>query len=137
MMRIIPICLLATLGLAAPWSASPAQDNDLTQIKERELEAVRDKISTLKTSMDKRATERDRITGELQTAEASIAEKRTHLKELERQRDFSERKKADLDAQLEVKETELAGGNQAAGVTGRCRLYERQPGTNQVAPQSA
>lgn len=108
MTRITPISILATLMMLLPWSGASGQDSDLTQIKERELEAVRDKISTLKTSMDKRASERDRITGELQTAEVSIAEKRTRLKELERQRDFSEKKKADLDARLVVKEAELA-----------------------------
>ena len=101
-------CILAVAGLAAPVSGALAQNADLTQIKERELEAVREKISTLKTSMDKRAFDRDRITGELQTAEISIVEKRTHLKDLERQRDFSEKKKADLDARLGLKETELA-----------------------------
>jgi septal ring factor EnvC (AmiA/AmiB activator) len=108
MTRIIRICLITALGVAAPWSAAPGQDNDLTQIKERELETVRDQISTLKSSMDKRAAERDRITGELQTSEVLIAEKRTHLTELERQRDFSEKKKADLDARLAAKESELA-----------------------------
>jgi len=86
-----------------------AQDAGLTQIKERELEAVREKISSLKTAMDKRADERDRITGELQSSEVLIAEKRTRLKELQRQRDFSEKKKVDLDARREAKETELEG----------------------------
>jgi len=84
------------------------QDPDLTLIKERELEAVREKISGLKTSMDRRATERDRITGELQTAEVLIAEKRIHLKDLERQRAFSEKKKAGLDEQLASRKSELA-----------------------------
>jgi len=107
MRRIIPICMVAVLGLLAPLAQSPGQDAELTQIKERELEAVREKISTLKTTMDKRASERDRITGELQAAEVVIAERRTHLKELERQRDFSQQKKADLDARLVVKEAEL------------------------------
>jgi len=104
---IARICLFAAIGLLAPLGQSLAQDPGLAQIKERELEAVRDKISTLKTSMDKRATERDRITGELQSSEVLIVEKRTHLKELERQRDFSEKKKAELDGQLAVKEAEL------------------------------
>jgi len=108
MTRSIPICILAAFWLVVPWSGAVGQDKDQTQIKERELEAVREKISALKTSMDKRASERDRITGELQSAEVSIVEKRSRLKELERQRDFSEKKKADLDAQLRVKETELA-----------------------------
>jgi septal ring factor EnvC (AmiA/AmiB activator) len=107
MKRIIPVCILAAFGLIAPAFEVSAQDTELTQIKERELEAVREKISTLKTSMDKRATERDRITGELQSAEVLIVEKRTHLKELQRQRDFSEKKKAELDALLVVKEAEL------------------------------
>ena len=107
MKRIIPVCLLAAFGLTAPAFDVSAQETELTQIKERELEAVREKISTLKTSMDKRATERDRITGELQSAEVLIVEKRTHLKDLQRQRDFSEKKKAELDARLVVKESEL------------------------------
>lgn len=84
------------------------QDPDLTLIKERELEAVRDKISDLKTSMDRRAAERDRITGELQTAEVLIAERRNHLKDLERQRAFSEKKKAGIDQQLASRQSDLA-----------------------------
>lgn len=108
MKRIIPVCILAGFGLIAPVFEAPAQDKDLTQVKERELEAVREKISSLKASMDKRATERDRITGELQSAEVLIVEKRTHLRELERQRDFSEKKKAELEARLVEKEGELS-----------------------------
>jgi len=57
--------------------------------------------------MDKRAVDRDRITGELQAAEVKISETRLHLKELERQRDFSQKKKVELDARLVVKEAEL------------------------------
>ncbi|MGY8793929.1 MAG: murein hydrolase activator EnvC family protein, partial [Woeseiales bacterium] len=84
-----------------------AQNKDLTQIKERELEAVREKISDLKTSMDRRAIERDLITGELQAAEVVISEQRIRLKDLERQRSFSEKKKANLDAQLEIKMADM------------------------------
>jgi len=102
-----PIPVLASLALSGLAIVALAQDTDLTHIKERELEEVREQISALKTSMDKRAAERDQITGELQGAEVQIAEKRTHLKELERQRDFSERKKADLDSRLAVKEADL------------------------------
>jgi septal ring factor EnvC (AmiA/AmiB activator) len=84
-----------------------AQNKDLTQITERELEAVREKISELKTSMDRRAVERDRITGELQAAEVVISEQRIRLKDLERQRSLSEQKKADLDDQLEIKMADM------------------------------
>lgn len=107
MPRLLLTGLLAFLGLTALVFPALGQNANLTQIKERELEAVREKISTLKLSMDKRASERDRITGELQAAEVSIAERREHLKGLERQREFSERKKADLDVRLELKEAEL------------------------------
>ncbi len=99
------ITLVLALLLAGPaWG----QEAGLAKIKERELEAVREKISALKVNMDQRASERDRITGELQSAEVQIAEKRARMKELERQRTFSEKKKADLSEKLASKETELA-----------------------------
>lgn len=85
------------------------QDPELAQIKERELEQVREKISALKSSMDERAAERDRVTGELQEAEVLIAEKRAYLRDLERQRDYSERKKAEIEDRLARREAELAG----------------------------
>ena len=100
--------LVCISGLAAFMSGALAQDTDLTQIKERELEQVREQISRLKQSMDKRAADRDRITGDLQAAEVKISEMRLRLKDLERQRDFSQKKKSELDARLEVKAAELA-----------------------------
>jgi septal ring factor EnvC (AmiA/AmiB activator) len=93
-------------GLAA--TAAAAQEQGLAQIKERELEVVREKISDLKQSMDRRAAERDQITGELQSAELEIAEKRTHVADLERQLAFSRRKKADAESRLAAREAELA-----------------------------
>ena len=103
------ISRLATLMFVASWASSAAaQDPELAQIKERELEQVREKISTLKSSMDERATERDRVTGELQEAELLIAEKRAYLRDLERQRAYSEKKKADIEADLARREDELA-----------------------------
>jgi len=99
--------LICIAGLVAFMSGALGQDTELTQIKERELEEVRAQISRLKRSMDKRAEDRDRITGELQAAEVKISETRIHLKELERQRDFSHKKKVELDRRLEVKQAEL------------------------------
>ena len=115
------------LLLAIIWPLlAMGQNADLTQIKERELEAVREKISALKTSMDKRAADRDRITADLQEAEVQISEKRINLKDLERQRLFSERKKVQLDARLETQEAALveeyrllAAQVQAAYMSGR------------------
>ncbi|RLA25299.1 MAG: hypothetical protein DRQ63_09880, partial [Gammaproteobacteria bacterium] len=108
MMKQPFVLAVALSALAVSVTAAWAQDAGLTQIKERELEAVRGKISSLKSSMDKRANDRDRVTGELQNAESGIVEKRIHLKELQRQRDFSQRKKADLDKRLQAKEAELS-----------------------------
>jgi septal ring factor EnvC (AmiA/AmiB activator) len=98
--------VLFTLLIALP---AFAQDSggELAKIKERELEQVRDKISDLKKSMDKSASDRDRLTAELQEAEVEISEKRIRLKELERERDFSTRRKAKLDEQLARREAEL------------------------------
>lgn len=105
MLCVRRITLVFMLCLASPgW----AQDAGLAKIKERELEAVREKISALKVNMDKRASERDRITGELQSSEVQIAEKRARVKELERQRAFSEKKKAELSEKLVIREQELA-----------------------------
>jgi septal ring factor EnvC (AmiA/AmiB activator) len=105
MAAVFPL-LIAAFLLLAP--AMPfAQDADLTQIKERELEQVRDKISALKASMDRRAAERDRLATDLQNSEVDIAEKRATVKDLERQRDYSRRRKAEIEVQLEKREAEL------------------------------
>jgi septal ring factor EnvC (AmiA/AmiB activator) len=93
--------LAALAFLSEIGSGAMAQDSDLTQIKERELEQVREQISRLKQSMDRRAADRDRIAGELQVAEVGIAETRLYLADLERQRAYSQRKKNELDGKLE------------------------------------
>jgi len=112
-------CLLAILLLAAS-PGLPAQDGDgkLTQIKERELEEVRERISELKQSMDVSAADRDRLTADLQTAEVAIAEKRLRLKDLERQRAYSTKRRAELDEDIAERESELAdeSGSLAAQV---------------------
>ena len=97
--------LLITVLAALPVSAQ--DEGELAKVKEQELEEVRQKISALKDSMQNSAAARDRVTGELQAAEVEIAETRTHLKELQRERDFSARRKAELDGQIGKRETEL------------------------------
>jgi septal ring factor EnvC (AmiA/AmiB activator) len=100
--------LVATVALCLSVPAAGQESgDDLAKVKERELEDVRKKISDLKKGMDKRAADRDRITGELQQAEVQISEKRIRLQEIERQRQISEKKKAELDEQLEKREAIL------------------------------
>ncbi len=104
MIRPVLALLLTTMLVAR----ALAQDPDLAQIKERELEQVREKISALKRSMDRQAEERDQVTGELQEAEVLIAEKRSYLRDLERQRAYSENKKREIEDKLARREAELA-----------------------------
>ena len=105
--RFLPLLLIT--GFLLPGLAAIAQsaDENLTQIKEQELEQVRERISNLKKSMDRRAADRDRITQELQGAEERISERRIKLRDLERQKAFTERKKGDLDQKRAAEQTRL------------------------------
>ncbi len=94
-------CLPVALALAQ------APNGELAKVKELELEEVREKISELKERMDRRALERDRVTGELQEAEVDIAEKRTRVREIRQQRDVSTARKARIEADIAVRESEL------------------------------
>ena len=106
-MRRLPTLLL--LILVMPTGAHAQDDGaGLAKIKEQELEEVRDKISDLKKSMDKSARDRDRLTEDLQSAEVGIAEKRLRLKDLERERAWSGKRLAELDAAIAEREAELA-----------------------------
>ena len=99
--------LLLVLAVYGPAASGQSSNEELTQIKEQELEQVREQISDLKKSMDRRAAERDRVTAELQAAELQISEARINLKGLERQKAFTEKKKAELDAKLEDRQAML------------------------------
>ena len=105
-MRWQPTLIL--LILVSP-TVTVAQDDGagLARIKEQELEAVRDKISDLKKSMDRSARDRDRLTEDLQKAEVAIAEKRLRLKDIERERASSGKRLRDLDATIAGREAEL------------------------------
>ena len=101
--------ILIPFILASP-AAAVAQDDGagLAKIKEHELEEVRDKISDLKKSMDRSARDRDRLTDDLQSAEVGITEKRLRLQDLERERAYSAKRLAELDAAIAEREAELA-----------------------------
>ena len=88
-------------------TTATAQESELAQIKEQELEKVRQQISALKESMDEAAHERDRLTTELQEIEIAIAEQRRRIGELEKQQAFTRRKKAALDKELAEREAYL------------------------------
>ena len=137
-----PRIALLVLLIALPAGAG-AQDShgELTKVKERELEQVRERISDLKESMDRSASERDRLTGELQTIEVAISEQRMRIKDLERQQRFTENKKRALDedlaereAHLDAESGELAAQVRAAYMSGsqekvKLLLNQRDPAT--------
>ena len=104
-MKALPLFVLAALAAAS--AQGQETGGELAKIKEQELEEVRERISTLKKSMDESAAARDRLTSELQEAEIEIAEQRARLRELERDRDYATQRKEELDAQLARREAEL------------------------------
>ena len=106
------IAFLAAVLVAA--SVARAQDPEL-QIKEVELERVRAEISDLKESMDRRAGERNRVTGELQTAEVAIGAKRIALQDIERRRQFSEKRVLELAQGIAQREEELSEESEQLG----------------------
>jgi septal ring factor EnvC (AmiA/AmiB activator) len=135
------LSLILFLLVAALPAVAQNDGAALAKIKERELEDVRGQISTLKESMDQSAAARDHVTGELQVAEVEISEKRIRLKELQRERDFSTRRKAELDekivqrgAELERETGQLSEQVRAAYMSGsqervKLLLNQRDPAT--------
>jgi len=131
------------LMLTTAAGAVAAQDSggELATVKERELEQVRERISELKQSMDRSATERDRLTGELQGIEIAISEQRMRIRDIEREQRYTENKKQALDADLAEREEhldresrELAAQVRAAYMSGsqekiKLLLSQRDPAT--------
>lgn len=138
---ITRITLYLLFIAAAGATLAQDTDGDMAKIKERELERVRERISTLKHSMDRSAAERDRLTGELQDIEIAISEQRMRIKEIEREQRYTEKKKRSLDANLAEREahldeesTELAAQIRAAYMSGsqekiKLLLSQRDPAT--------
>ena len=137
----IRITLFLLLMVAAGATAAQDSPGELAKVKERELEQVRERISELKQSMDRSATQRDRLTGELQDIEISISEQRMRIKEIEREQRFTENRKKALDkelmerkAHLDAESGELAAQVRAAYMSGsqekiKLLLSQRDPAT--------
>jgi septal ring factor EnvC (AmiA/AmiB activator) len=100
------VIIAGLLGTAAAGYAQD-QSGELTKVKERELEDVRERISGLKTSMDKAAAERDRLAAELQEVEVAISEQRMRIAEIDREQRATTKKKEALDANLAEREAHL------------------------------
>jgi len=130
---LLPLILFALLAAA--------DEAELAKIKEQELEEVRERISALTESMQAAAEERDRLTVDLQAAEERIAEKRIRLKELERERAWTESRREELataiverEAELDLEAEELGEQLRAAWMSGsqeriKLLLNQRDPAT--------
>ncbi len=130
-------------GLLGTVAVALAQDEteELTKVKERELEDVRERISTLKKSMDEAAADRDRLASELQELDVAISEQRIRIAEIEREQRYTTKKKEELDTQLAEREARLdeqsaalAAHVRAAYLSGsqekiRLLLNQRDPAT--------
>ena len=101
------IVIIAGLMGAAVAGHAQDQNGELTKVKESELEDVRERISGLKTSMDKAAAERDRLAAELQEVEVAISEQRMRIAEIDREQRATTKKKEALDANLAEREAHL------------------------------
>ena len=99
--------VILALLLFAAGAIAQDEHGELARVKERELEQVRERISDLKRSMDKAAEERDRLTAELQDLDVAIAERRSRLKDIEREHQYTTRKKAGLETELAERQTHL------------------------------
>ncbi len=98
--------VVALFLLLVAWPAFPDED-DLARVKEQELEAVRERISDLKKSMDKATRARDKVTSELAAAEVKIGEQQILIRELERQREVATRRLGELEVEIAAREDEL------------------------------
>ncbi len=101
------IIILAGLLGAADVGLAQDADEELTKVKERELEDVRERISALKKSMDEAAADRDRLAAELQELDVAISEQRIRIAEIEREQRDTTKKKEQLDAKLAERESQL------------------------------
>ena len=135
------ILILAGLLGAAAVGLAQDENEELTKVKERELEDVRERISTLKKSMDEAAADRDRLASELQELDVAISEQRIRIAEIEREQRYTTKKKEQLDkklvereARLDEQSAALAAHVRAAYLSGsqeriRLLLNQRDPAT--------
>ena len=117
-----PIALMMTAAavLTPGWA-----DDDLAPVKERELEAVRERISALEQRMAQTNADRDRVTRELEEFERAIARQRRLLENIESERRRTARRlealaadMAQREAELERESRELAAQVRAAYMSG-------------------
>lgn len=105
--RLAALCAGALLALGLAATPSLAQRADRAQT-EAELGRIRSEIDKIRAQVSRDAAERDRLTRELRSAEQSVAGARDRLRELQRQRNDSRKRRDEIEAQGRARERELA-----------------------------
>lgn len=105
--RLAALCAGALLALGLAATPSLAQRADRAQT-EAELGRIRSEIDKIRAQVSRDAAERDRLTRELRSAEQSVAGARDRLRELQRQRNDSRKRRDEIEAQGRARARELA-----------------------------
>jgi murein hydrolase activator len=115
----------AWLALSPPGTTAPRPEGD-TQKTEARLEAVKAEIERITREVSAEQVERDRLTGELRSAEMSVSDMRGALLDVRRERSEGAARRAALAAEKHQRETQLtenraalAGQMRAAYLIGR------------------
>lgn len=115
----------ALLALSPPGATAPRPEGD-TQKTEARLEAVKAEIERITREVSAEQVERDRLTGELRSAEMSVSDMRGALLDVRRERSEGAARRAALAGEKRERETQLnenraalAGQMRAAYLIGR------------------
>lgn len=121
----VAIALLAALLVGTAATPAAGQRADRAQA-EADLEKIRGEIDRVRAQIARDAAERDRLTRELRTAEQSVAAARAELARIQRERNATGERRAQIAAQtrerrrtLEAEREALAGQLRAAYMIGR------------------
>ncbi len=121
----VAIALLAALLAGTVATPAAGQRADRAQA-EADLEKIRGEIDRVRAQIARDAAERDRLTRELRTAEQSVAAARAELARIQRERNATGERRAQIAAQtrerrrmLEAEREALAGQLRAAYMIGR------------------
>ncbi len=126
-----PAALALLAGICLLWTGSapravPRAEGD-TQKTEARLEAVKAEIERITREVSAEQVQRDRLTGQLRTAELSVSDVRGALLEVRRQRTEGAARRSALAAEQHARETQLADNRAAlAGQMRAAYLIGRQ-----------
>jgi septal ring factor EnvC (AmiA/AmiB activator) len=112
MHRLAALILLALLAVPTP-GQEPATAPTAVKLRERELQEIRARISTLRGQLNEVRKQQTGLTGELAAADLNLELQRERLAEAIAARDLAARREAEISAEVTRLEAELAASKQA------------------------